>query len=91
MLTHLTPGYPVFSKKPTMLVLSDYAKGALNRVEELINQARNAGVKVLVDPKGNDFSRYRGATLLTPNIAEFELVAGPCPTEEIWWKKAVSW
>ncbi len=66
-----------------VLVLSDYAKGALNRVEELINQARNAGVKVLVDPKGNDFSRYRGATLLTPNIAEFELVAGPCPTEEI--------
>ena len=66
-----------------VLILSDYAKGALGSVEALIAMAREAGVKILVDPKGIDFSRYRGATLLTPNIAEFEQIAGECPTEEI--------
>jgi len=57
-------------------ILSDYAKGALGEVEGLIDACREAGVPVLVDPKGTDFSRYRGATLLTPNLAEFEAVAG---------------
>ena len=50
-----------------MLVLSDYAKGALQNVARLIDAARVGGVPVLVDPKGEDFRRYRGATLLTPN------------------------
>ncbi len=59
-----------------VVVLSDYAKGSLGAVQELIVHCREAGVPVLVDPKGNDFSRYRGATLLTPNRAEFEAVAG---------------
>ncbi|TKI04906.1 bifunctional D-glycero-beta-D-manno-heptose-7-phosphate kinase/D-glycero-beta-D-manno-heptose 1-phosphate adenylyltransferase HldE [Martelella alba] len=63
------------------LVLSDYAKGALARVEAMISLARDAGVPVLVDPKGTDFSRYRGATLLTPNLSEFEAVAGHCRDE----------
>jgi len=66
-----------------VMVLSDYAKGALACVEELIARAREAGVKILVDPKGTDFSRYRGATLLTPNIGEFEQIVGTCPSEEI--------
>ena len=66
-----------------VLVLSDYAKGALASVEELIVRARESGVKILVDPKGTDFSRYRGATLLTPNIAEFEQIVGSCPSEEV--------
>jgi D-beta-D-heptose 7-phosphate kinase/D-beta-D-heptose 1-phosphate adenosyltransferase len=57
-------------------ILSDYAKGALAEVGRLIAACRAAGVPVLVDPKGTDFSRYRGATLLTPNLAEFEAVAG---------------
>lgn len=60
------------------LVLSDYAKGALARVAEIIPRARGAGVPVVVDPKGRDFTRYRGATVLTPNLAEFEAVVGPC-------------
>ncbi|HCM61963.1 MAG TPA: bifunctional heptose 7-phosphate kinase/heptose 1-phosphate adenyltransferase [Morganella sp. (in: Bacteria)] len=60
------------------LVLSDYAKGALAHVEEMIALARKSGVPVLIDPKGTDFSRYRGATLLTPNMSEFEAVAGKC-------------
>lgn len=64
------------------LVLSDYAKGALADVQTMIVLARKAGVPVLVDPKGTDFSRYRGATLLTPNFSEFETVVGKCKTEE---------
>lgn len=64
------------------LILSDYQKGALRDCQALIQAARQAGVPVLVDPKGTDFSRYRGATLLTPNFAEFETVAGPVGSEE---------
>jgi D-beta-D-heptose 7-phosphate kinase/D-beta-D-heptose 1-phosphate adenosyltransferase len=63
------------------LVLSDYDKGVLSNSEELIALARKAGVPVLVDPKGTDFERYRGATLLTPNLHEFEAVVGTCATE----------
>jgi len=63
------------------LVLSDYAKGALATVETMIRLAREAGVPVLVDPKGTDFSRYHGATLLTPNLSEFEAVVGKCKSE----------
>lgn len=63
------------------LVLSDYAKGALADPAPLIAAARAAKVPVLVDPKGTDFSRYRGATLMTPNLHEFEAVVGHCPTE----------
>jgi D-beta-D-heptose 7-phosphate kinase/D-beta-D-heptose 1-phosphate adenosyltransferase len=58
-------------------ILSDYGKGTLGAVAELIALCRARGVPVLVDPKGTDFTRYRGATLLTPNLAEFEAVVGP--------------
>lgn len=64
------------------VILSDYAKGALADPQPLIRAARAAGVAVLVDPKGDDFSRYRGATLLTPNLSEFEAVAGRCDSEQ---------
>ncbi len=57
-------------------VLSDYAKGTLLRVPEIIALCRRHAVPVLVDPKGRDFTRYRGASLLTPNLAEFEAVVG---------------
>ncbi|GIX31832.1 MAG: bifunctional protein HldE [Porticoccaceae bacterium] len=63
------------------LVLSDYGKGALARCAPLIAAARAVGVPVLVDPKGRDFSRYRQATLITPNRREFEAVVGPCRSE----------
>ena len=65
-----------------VLVLSDYAKGTLADIQPLIQAARKAGRPVLVDPKGRDYSRYRGATLLTPNLGEFEAVAGNCPDDE---------
>ena len=63
------------------VVISDYAKGSLGRVQDLIAAARRRGLPVLVDPKGRDFGRYRGATLLTPNQREFEEVAGRCRGE----------
>jgi rfaE bifunctional protein kinase chain/domain len=59
-----------------VVVLSDYGKGGLERVQEMIAAARRLKKPVLVDPKGWDYARYRGATLLTPNRAEFREVAG---------------
>lgn len=64
-----------------LLLLSDYDKGTLSEVQALIQVAKAENVPVLVDPKGTDFSRYRGATLITPNLSEFEAVVGPCKTE----------
>lgn len=58
------------------IVLSDYGKGGLEHVQKMIRAARAHGKPVLVDPKGDDYSRYRGATLLTPNRSEFREVAG---------------
>src|SRR5690606_24676689 len=63
------------------VVLSDYAKGTLQQPAVLIAAARARGVPVLVDPKGTDFARYRGASLLTPNQQEIEAVVGPCSSE----------
>ncbi len=61
-----------------LLLLSDYAKGTLADPQRLIATARALGKPVLVDPKGRDFGRYRGATLLTPNRHELEDVVGRC-------------
>lgn len=66
----------------SVLVLSDYGKGTLNNIQELIKLARMNNIPVLVDPKGRDFERYRGATLLTPNLYEFEMFVGYCRNEE---------
>jgi rfaE bifunctional protein kinase chain/domain len=65
-----------------LVVLSDYAKGTLAHVERMIRVARRAGKPVLVDPKGEDYERYRGATALTPNRAEFREVAGGWKSEQ---------
>jgi D-beta-D-heptose 7-phosphate kinase/D-beta-D-heptose 1-phosphate adenosyltransferase len=64
------------------VVLSDYGKGALSDVSAMIAACRQAGVPVLVDPKGTDFSKYRGASLITPNQAEFEAVAGKAESDD---------
>ena len=58
------------------IVLSDYGKGGLAHVTRMIERGRAHGKPVLVDPKGSDYARYRGATLLTPNRGEFREVAG---------------
>lgn len=64
-----------------VVVLSDYGKGTLADPATLIRSARAANKPILVDPKGRDFTKYQGATLLTPNLAEFEAVVGACPTQ----------
>ncbi|MDH5423509.1 MAG: bifunctional D-glycero-beta-D-manno-heptose-7-phosphate kinase/D-glycero-beta-D-manno-heptose 1-phosphate adenylyltransferase HldE [Gammaproteobacteria bacterium] len=65
-----------------VLVLSDYNKGSLAQAQSLISAARKAGVIVLVDPKGHDFEKYRGASLLTPNLSEFESIVGYCREDD---------
>jgi len=65
-----------------LVICSDYAKGALGSVGELIQACRKHGVPVLVDPKGSDFKRYAGATAITPNLSEFEAVAGACQGDD---------
>lgn len=64
-----------------IIILSDYAKGALVSPQDFIQYANDMGVKVLVDPKGKDFSLYQGAYLLTPNMSEFEEVVGEITSE----------
>jgi len=77
----LLPDYDV-------IVLSDYNKGALVNVAEMIALARAAGKIVLVDPKGDDFTPYKGASILTPNRSELQRVVGAWKTEEQLLEKA---
>ena len=86
-----TPGHEVLAAKlreyrrllrsHDLVILSDYGKGGLAHIEIMIAAARKAGKPVLADPKGDDFKRYRGATLLTPNRSEFYQVAGRARNE----------
>jgi len=64
-----------------ILILSDYNKGTLADPQHWINLAKQHDVPVLVDPKGNDFNKYRGADLITPNMTEFEAVVGKVVSE----------
>jgi D-beta-D-heptose 7-phosphate kinase/D-beta-D-heptose 1-phosphate adenosyltransferase len=64
-----------------LIILSDYGKGTLTCTQALIKLAKQANIPIFVDPKGNDFSIYRGADAITPNFKEFEAIVGPCPTE----------
>jgi D-beta-D-heptose 7-phosphate kinase/D-beta-D-heptose 1-phosphate adenosyltransferase len=68
-------------RQADVVILSDYAKGTLCRVEELVAAARAAKIPVLIDPKGTEFGRYRNAYALTPNRSEFEAVVGRCGDE----------
>ena len=63
------------------VILSDYAKGALRRAADMVALARAAGKPVIIDTKGTDFERYRGATVITPNMGEFEAVVGHCASD----------
>ncbi len=73
-----------------IVVLSDYGKGFLADPGALIAAARAAGKRVIVDPKSNDFSRYAGAYVVTPNLAEFEACVGRCGDEQEIIKRGVS-
>ena len=59
-----------------VVLLSDYGKGGLAHIATMIREGRKAGKRVLVDPKGDDYSRYRGASMVTPNLAELREVVG---------------
>jgi rfaE bifunctional protein kinase chain/domain len=71
-----------------VIVLSDYNKGSLVNVADMIRMAREAGKTVMVDPKGDDFTPYRGATILTPNKSELKRIVGSWKTEEQLTQKA---
>ncbi len=64
------------------VIFSDYDKGVLSHIPELLALAKACGVPSFVDPKGVDFSRYRGADLITPNRSELQAVAGVCADNE---------
>ena len=68
-------------ERARVLVISDYGQGAVSQPGELIAAARAKGLPVLADPRGSDFGRYCGASLLTPNRQEFEAVVGYCADE----------
>jgi D-beta-D-heptose 7-phosphate kinase/D-beta-D-heptose 1-phosphate adenosyltransferase len=78
----LQPRFESVLESAQVVIVSDYAKGALQDVPAIILAARAAGKPVIVDPKGSDFEKYRGATLITPNLHEFENVVGHCSTEQ---------
>ena len=64
------------------VILSDYGKGGLDHIKQMISEARRHRKPVLIDPKGDDYERYRGATVITPNRAELALVVGNWKNEE---------
>ena len=70
------------------VILSDYGKGGLAHITRMIGLARRHGKLVLVDPKGDDYSRYQGASVITPNRAEFRAVAGDWGSEREFTDKA---
>lgn len=72
-----------------VVVMSDYGKGGLDHVEKMIKAANDYGKPVLVDPKGTNFKRYTNATIITPNIHEFEAVVGPARSDQEIRNKAV--
>ena len=76
----LNASFNVAIKNATVVILSDYGKGTLQEVQKFIQMCKEKNLIVLVDPKA-DFEYYRGATIITPNLKEFEAVVGPCRDE----------
>jgi len=64
-----------------VVLFSDYGKGGLTHIPDMIKAARGAGLAVLVDPKGSDYKRYEGATVITPNRNELAQVVGQWSSE----------
>jgi len=82
ILTDKLDEYAAIVADHDVVILSDYGKGGLTHVSRMIELARAAGKPVLIDPKGDDYSKYAGATLLTPNRSEFKQVAGSWQNDE---------
>jgi len=79
---HLSQAYQEQLAHHEVVLFSDYQKGTLRDLPQLIALAREQGKKIIIDPKGTDFSQYQGATLLTPNLSEFETIVGHCDNDE---------
>jgi len=77
----VTQAFQLLLSQVDCVILSDYAKGTLSNVQELISIANQNSIPVLVDPKGLDFTKYKGASLLTPNYQEFLAAVGGCENE----------
>ena len=82
VVKQLQQSYEKLLSEVDVVVLSDYGKGVLNHIDLMIESARKQNRPVLVDPKGSDFSAYRGASLITPNLSELEAVVGACDSDE---------
>ena len=70
-----------------IVIFSDYNKGTLSDVTAMITLANEKNIPTIVDPKGTDFRKYQGATLITPNWSEFETIVGQCKTEDAFIEK----
>ena len=81
VLQSLLADYERLLPQHDLVLMSDYGKGGLTHVGQMIERARAAGKPVLVDPKGSDFSRYAGATAITPNRSELSQVLGSWDSE----------
>ncbi len=81
-LSGLEKAFEAQLQNHNIVVCSDYGKGSLRQVKRLIELCNEKNIPVLVDPKGNDFEKYSGANLITPNLSEFEAVAGSCESED---------
>lgn len=82
VLAALLDNYESAIEQTDAIVLSDYGKGGLDHIVQMIACAKKRNIPVLIDPKGNDYERYRGATVITPNRAELAMVVGQWNSEE---------
>jgi rfaE bifunctional protein kinase chain/domain len=87
-LAHKLERYEKLVGDADVVILSDYGKGALGQVALMIEQARAQKKMILVDPKGDDYAKYRGATVLTPNRSELRQVVGQWSSEQDLTKRA---
>lgn len=74
--------YKTLVPKFDLIIIADYAKGAVTNPEEFIRIASALDKKIFIDPKGTDFNKYNGASLITPNLSEFEGVVGKCESSD---------
>ena len=86
--SELIKAYRKHIKDFNIILISDYAKGTLSDTQELIQIAIKAKKQVFIDPKGSDFTKYTGATLVKPNLKEFENIVGKCEDQNDLIKKA---
>ena len=87
-LAHKLERYEKLVGDADVVILSDYGKGTLGQVALMIEQARAQKKMILVDPKGDDYAKYRGATVLTPNRSELRQVVGQWTSEDDLTKRA---